>query len=332
VRRCHLPRRLVAGLAALGVVTLTACSGQSVSVSDPPPDRLAYPVVAAGQARSVLDAVEAALAAGVRPTGTVDARLVGPYRDLAVAGARIAAERKRKAAAPEHVERQLLIVPSSTAWPRFFVAVGHSSAASTPVLRVLTSDSARTPYGLWAEPALLPGVALPETTPATTGSPALAASATGLVLSPKEVLSAFAGYLNDGARTTTLHPFERSVYSDQLIQRLAADRKVAKKVGGTVTSTHTPAVTAPLALRTADGGALVIGELTQKYVLTVKKGKGSVRIDDKDLQALAGGKKSFSTSITRTAVEVLVFSVPSQGNGSITVIAAQKGDVRASAK
>lgn len=325
-------RRLLAlaGCSAL----LAACGAQPVTVSDPAPDDVAYPVVAAGQARSVLDAVDAALTRPVPKNGdAVDARLVGPYRELAVADAAVAAERKRKPTAPATVERQQLIVPSSTGWPRFFVTVGTSSVASTPVLRVLTSSSARDPYGLWAEPVLIPGVTLPQVDAATTGSPAVSADASGLVLTPKEVLSRFAGYLNGGARTSASAPFRRSVYSDQLLQRLAGDKRVAKKVGGTVTSKHSVVEdTPPLAVRTADGGALVIGELSQKYVLTVKKGKGTIRIDDKDLQALAGGKKSFSSSITRTALEVVVFSVPPRGKGQITVVAAQKGDVKATAK
>jgi hypothetical protein len=318
------------GLAGL----LAACGAQPVTVTDPAPDDVAYPVVAAGQARSVLDAVDGALARTVPKNGkNVDARLVGPYRELAVADAAVAAKRKRKPTAAATVERQQLIVPSSTGWPRFFVTVGPSSATSTPVLRVLRSRSARDPYGLWAEPVLIPGVTLPQVNAATSGAPAVSADAGGLVLAPKEVLSRFASYLNGGAKMTASTPFRRSVYSDQLLARLAGDKKVAKKVGGTVSSKHSVVGdTPPLAVRTADGGALVFGELSQKYVLTVKKGKGSIRIDDKDLQALAGGKTSFSSSITRTALEVVVFSVPPRGKGQITVVAAQKGDVRATAK
>jgi hypothetical protein len=318
------------GCAAL----LAACGAQPVEVSDPAPDDVAYPVVAPGQARSVLDAVDGALDNAVPKNGkNVDARVLGPYRDFAVADALVAAERKRGPRKPATVERQQLIVPTSTGWPRFFVAVGSSTAASTPVLRVLRSTSAREPYGLWAEPVLLPGVTLPQVNSATTGAAAVSADSGGLVLAPKEVLSRFASYLNGGARTTSSAPFRRSVYSDQLLQRLAGDKKVAKKVGGTVSSTHSVVGgTSPLAVRTADGGALVIGELSQKYVVTVKKGKGSIKIDDADLRALTGGKKSFSSSITRTALEVVVFSVPPRGKGQITVVAAQKGDVKATAK
>ena len=320
------------GVAAAVVLALTlaGCTASSHQVADPPADTSAHPVVALGQAGSVLNAVQAALVRGVTAkdtASTVDARLVGPFRDLELAQARIAAELKTKAATPSTVQQPRLIVASSQAWPRFFIAVGTTNDAATPVLRVLLSAAPRSPYGLWAEATMLPGATLPLTAPETTGSAVLPADAGGLVATPKEVLSGYAGYLNAGAKTTQSRQFRRGVYSDQLLQALAADRKELKAVA-TVSSTHTPGPGAPLALRTADGGALVIGELQQNYVITIKKGKGSVTVD-KNLAALAGGQKKIKKSLTRTAVEVVVFHVPPRGKGVITVIAAQKGDVKA---
>jgi len=326
------------------VLVLAACGSGVTEVTDPPPDPIAHPVVAVAQAGRVLDAVESALLTGVDakdpasaaedPSSTANGRLLGPYRELALAGARIAAERGTKVAEPARVERLRLIVPATGRWPRFFVAVGNTSTTSTPVLRVLRSATPREPYGLWAEAVMLPGVTLPQTAPATTGSALVPANADGLVATPKEVLSGFAGYLNAGATPAASQQFRPSIFSDQLLQRLAGDRKALKAVA-TVTSTHTVGgarsgeQSEPLALRTADGGALVFGELKQDYVITVKKGKGAVDVTDQDLAALAGGQKKIKTSLTRTAVEIVVLNVPPSGKGLITVIAAQKGDVKA---
>jgi hypothetical protein len=333
----------------LGVGTLSACAGSGRQVSDPPPARATYPVVAAGQAGSVLDAVDAALVRGVTAkdtASTVDARLLGPYQELELANAKIAAARKKDPPKPARMRRLRLIVPIAQfgqadqsdpvdriaqGWPRFFIAVGNTQDSSTPVLRVLTSATARSPYGLWAEATLLPGATLPPTAPADTGSAALAANATGLVTSPAEVLNGFAGYLNEGARTTASKQYRRSIFSDQLLQRLAADKKSLKAVA-TVSSKHTVGSVPPLTVRTAGGGALVIGELRQTYTVKVKKGTGKVKVKDNDLAALADGKKQFATSFTRTAVEVVVFNVPPRGRGLITLIAAEKGDVKAVAK
>lgn len=320
-----------AALLGPAVLALAACGSDARVVSEPAPDPRAYPVVTVGQARGVLDAVEGALVRGVGPKDsaqTVDARLVGPFRELAIARARVAAERKREPAAPADVEQLRLIVPTSRAWPRFFVAVGKSSEASTYLLRVLTSAGPRSPYGLWAEPTMLPGATLPETAPAGQGTEILPVDAPGLVATPREVIEGYAGYLNAGAKTSDSRRFRRSAYSDQVLQRLAGDRKALKAVAD-VRSKHVATSRPPLALRTSDGGALVIGELEQQYVVTVKKGKGKVRLKDRDLAALAGGKKQFTQRITRTALEVLVFAVPPGGRGPITVVAAQKGDIKA---
>jgi hypothetical protein len=318
---------------ALLTISLGSCSiGGGQTVNDPAPDTAAYPVVAAGQARSVLDAVEGALVRGVDPKHptVVDARLLGPFRDLAIAQARIALERKKRVPRPARVERLRLIVPADREWPRFFIAVGNSNQASTPVLRVLSSPAPRSPYGLWAEATMLPGATLPETAPSSNGSPLLPDNAGGLVASPAEALTGFAGYLNGGARTTVSKQYRRSIYSDQLEQQLSSDR-VGLKGAGTVSSHHTVGASPALALRTTDGGALVVGELKQSYVITVKHGR-KINVSDQNLAALANGKSQFSKSFTRTAVEVVVFKVPPRGKGLITVIAAQKGDVKAVAQ
>jgi len=332
-RRTKGMSTLIRPVAILGplALLLAACGSGATKVSDPPPDQVAHPVVAVGQAGSVLDAVQSALLTGVNPKDTsspVASRLLGPFRELALADARIAAARKTKVAEPARVERLRLIVPTTKSWPRFFVSVGNTSTSSTPVLRVLNSSTPRSPYGLWAEAVMLPGATLPETAPAGTGSALVAPDTDGLVATPKEALSAFAGYLNAGAKSTASKEFRRSVFSDQLLQRLVADQKALKAVA-TVSSRHSVGPSGPLALRTADGGALVFGELKQEYVITVKKGKGAVDVTDQDLAALAGGQKKIKTSLTRTAVEIVVLQVPPRGKGLITVIAAQKGDVKA---
>jgi hypothetical protein len=312
------------------LLVLAGCGSGATEVAEPPPDRAAHPVVAVGQARSVLDAVESALirAADVKATSNTDARLVGPYRAITLADAQTAAKRKTQLAKPAPLEQLRLIVPTTQSWPRFFVAVGTTSTTATPVVRVLTSSAPRSPYGLWAEALMLPGATLPETAPATAGSALVAPDAGGLVATPKEALSGFAGYLNAAAASTSSKLFQRSVYSDQLLQRLTDDRKALKAVA-TISSKHTVGAAEPLALRTADGGALVFGELKQEYVITVTKGKGAVDVTDKNLAALAGGQNKIKKSLTRTAVEIVVLNVPPRGKGSITVIAAQKGDVKA---
>jgi hypothetical protein len=329
--RARRPVTVAAGALAAALV-LAGCASGGDSVTDPPADTSAYPVVQIGQAGSVLDAVQTALDNGVSTTTPVDARLVGPFRQLALAQAKEADQRKAKLPKAAAMTSSRLIVPVGHDWPRFFVAVGAQSDAATPVIRVMDSSAARAPYGLWAEAPMLPGATLPETASATNGSPLVDANESGLVAVPADVASSFATYLNDGAKTTTARPFTRSVFSDQLTAQLTKDQKALKPVA-TVSSTQSTVSGSPtLAIRTQDGGALVVAELTQKYVVTVKKGKGTVKVSDKSLAALAGGKTQFSKSFTRTALEVVVFDVPERGQGRISVVAVQKGDISAALK
>lgn len=326
-------RRIALGL-LLAPLLLAGCGQEDVLVSAPRAETEVYPVVESGQAPSILDAVDQAVAAGVGAKDTAktaDARLSGPYLELRLAQARVAAERRTKTGEPAEVTREALIVPRSAGWPRFFLAVGRSENVATYVVRVLRSDSARDPYGLWAETIMLPGAALPD---AGQDASALTGDADGLLLGPEEAIAGFAGYLNGEGKGKGAEDFRRSEYSDQLLQRLDADQEGLEQVA-TVSSKHVAADEAPMAMRTADGGALVIGRLRQTYTVKVKPDSGKVKVKDADLAALAGGKDElqFSKSFTRSAVEVVVLHVPAKDSKErIRVVAAEKGDVEAEVK
>ncbi|MCE0539049.1 hypothetical protein LWF15_26465 [Kineosporia rhizophila] len=326
-------RRTALGL-LLTPLVVAGCGQEPLVVSAPAADTQVYPVVEAGQAKAILDAVDSAVAAGVSAKDTeetADARLTGPYLQIRLAQARVADELGKKLGAAAEVTREALIVPRNAAWPRFFLAVGRSEQASTYLVRVLRSDSARDPYGLWAETMMLPGASLPET--AQDGS-VLAADTDDLLLSPEEAIDGFAGYLNGKGKGKGAENFRRSEYSDQLLQQLAADEEGLEQVA-TVSSRHTAADEAPMVMRTDDGGALVVGQLRQTYTVKVKPDSGKVKVKDADLAALAGEKDElqFAESFTRSAVEVVVLHVPAKDSKErIRVVAAEKGDVKAVVK
>lgn len=325
-----ITRRSTLGL-LLTPLLMSACGQDELLVTAPKADTTAYPFVDSGQAGSVLDAVDRVVAAGVTAhdtTATADARLSGPHLEILLARARVAAERKEKVATAAEVSREALVVPRGTGWPRFFLAVGRSDDASTYLVQVLRSPTVQDPYGLWAQTLMLPGATLPDT---TREAAALSGAADGLLLTPAEAVEGFAGYLNGKGKGRSAEHFRSSEYSDQLLQQLADDQKDLKEVA-TVSSKHVAVDEAPMAMRTDDAGALVIGRLRQTYTVTVKQGSGKVKVKDADLAALAGGKDEiqFSRSFTRTAVEVVVLHVPAkESTERIRVVAAEKGDVKA---
>ena len=317
---------LVAALVATSA-GLAACGGGEQRVTPVAADATGYPVVAVPQAAGILDAVDDAVAAGTtqRTPKAFGDRVTGPYRNFALAKGKVDKARKVKPIVPEF-ERLRLLVPEVTAWPRFFVAVGNSSVASTPVLRVLLSPAARAQYGLWSELTMLPGATVPEVAAPGTGAPALAQDDTSLAVTPKDVMTKFASHLSSGGKSEA-SLFKADEFSEQVIARYNTDRK-RLAAAATVSSTHTPDLRTVFTLRTTDGGAIVIGALTQKYTVAVEQGQPGAKVDPA-LAALANGKVTFGKSFTRTAVEVVAFAVPKRGGGPVTVIAAQKGDIAA---
>jgi hypothetical protein len=195
---------------------------------------------------------------------------------------------------------------------------------------LFVSPSARAPYGLWAQLHLLPGAALPAAAPGAAGVQALAPTAQGLVMTPAAVAARYADVLNRGAVSGYASSFARDDFRAQVEQRLAADRAAIVTPGfATLSSAHTPIPGAVYALRTSDGGALVLVALRQVYVAVVRSGAVTV---DADLAALAGraGRLQFTRSLTRTSVEVLAFQVPATTlGGPVRLVAASKADTSA---
>jgi hypothetical protein len=222
---------------------------------------------------------------------------------------------------------QRVIVPSQSGWPRWFLAVGTAPAHSTPVLSVLYSPSARAPYGLWAQLALLPGEQLPGVAPADRGAPVLRPDAGGLLLTPQDTAGGYADVLTRGAASPFATKYAPDTFRQQVTGQLGHDRALFLRLG-TVAARHTVQPARTLALGTADSGAIVISVLTQTYLVTVQPGAGTVKVDPA-LAALAG-RDRFARRVTRTSQEVVAFVVPAAGStDKIHIVAAAKTDLAA---
>lgn len=292
-----------------------------------------HPVVIAAQAKGILDKVSSAAAAATSAGSAGSApglgpRMVGPQREALVASLGLPARLRPDGPATD-LAWQRLLVPARTGWPRWFVAVGSSTSRSTPVVWVLESSQARAPYGLWGELAMLPGAQLPEVARADRGAPELSGDATGLLMSPNDVVSGYADVLAAGNGSRYAGSFAPDVFRDQVLRKAAGDRVQLLRLRGGVTSQHVVQGT-PLALRTADGGALVIAALTETYTVKVPADAGSVTVGDPAVSALAG-RASFTRQVVQTSSELVAFSVPpASGGGQVRVVAAAKTHLSAS--
>jgi hypothetical protein len=289
-----------------------------------PAEADSYPMVAGQQAGKVLATLDAESSSGTGPAN----RLTGPYLQILSARRKQAAANKQPQPIPAAPSNTSLVIPAGSTGPRFFLAVGERAGQSTPALRLLVSSNARVPFALWADLVMLPGATLPAVAAPTQGAPVLAGTdGTGLVSSPADALSRYADMLTRGAASPDAAAFATNTFTTQVSAQQQKDSTSLAKVAA-VTSTHTaaPAPAPIFAVRTADRGALVIGQLNQKVSIVLKPGAGTVKVDDPDVAALAG-KSQFSKQVTRIATEVVALYLPPAGGGQIQVIAAEKADV-----
>lgn len=330
VRRGGGGRRGRVALTAVPVLTallLSGCQEDEVHMAAAGPEVGPSTAVTVAQAKEISTRVQDALAAGneAQKVSAFGPRVTGPYRELAAA--RMAVEKRKKVDGPavSSLGDVRHLVPIQPRWPRFFVLAGRSSSSVTPVLRVLRSEEPRDPYALWAELTFVPGATLPSVAGPARGAEALPPDASGLVMTPAQAVSRYAQVLEKGTAAKHAKSFARDELREQLAQRLAEDRKALKGIAGDYTDTHAVDEDSVLALRTADGGALVVGLLREKYVITVRSGAGKITPRG-DLARLAK-RSSFTKKLTRTSLEVVALAVPRAGGGNVRLIAAQKGDV-----
>lgn len=313
--------------AGLVAAALAACSRVETGTPTAEP---ATPAVLPGQAQHVLDQVDAALAGAVpaKNARLLGTRVVGPASREWTARLTVAAARKQNLTAPSPLQVKRLVLPAVSPWPRWFVAAGTLTGEPTPVVRVFRSVTARDPYGLWGELSLLPGASLPALASPLTGTPVVAPNdGQGLVAAPAAVVDAYAKALTAGS--TAASQFAPDQFREDVAGQTAEDRRKLGAAGiAEVGNQHRPSADGLVALRTQDGGALVIAALEQLYDVKVSPGKGSVGIQDPDLAALAR-TSSIGRSLRRTSVETVAFRVPPTGGGPVTVIAAAKADVSA---
>jgi hypothetical protein len=323
--------RVLTGFTMLAVLALAACGGGDLTPSTPDAVGV-HPAVTPRQAVQILANVDAAVVRGMnaRDVTQFAGRVVGPERDALAAAIKVQAVLKLSPTAPPAPSKPRLLTTTAGPWPRWFMVAGSNPSEPTPLLRLLYSPDPRSPYGLWSQLDLLPGDTLPDVASPTTGAVRLAADASGLVASPSAVITHYTDLLNRGDASAYRNDFSADQFRTELNNQLKTDRAAAGSIGvGAVMSSHSVAPGPVFALATVNGGALVIGRVDQKYMVTVTRGRGSVQLDQQ-LAALAG-RVAVGVRLERTAAQTLAFYVPRAGSaGKVTLLAASKADIAAS--
>jgi hypothetical protein len=283
-----------------------------------------------GEATQVLDAAEQA-----QDPAALAVRVVGPEQELRAAAYAIRRAGATPAAtgAADDLTPQTWLVPRQSAWPRWFVSVTQPGADRKPSMVVLRSESARTPYRVWAQPSLLPGASLPATAAPVDGVVALkTASAAGLVASPEDVAIRYAQVLDAGPASPLAGQFGADAYRDGVQASTVQQSDALRAVGGSLTQQRSVVPGSVTALRTTKGGALVFAELRWQSTLTGPPGGLAGKLDPA-VAALAGRPEALGVTLVRD--EVLVFEVPPAGASGaaakVQLLAAESGPVSATA-
>lgn len=207
-------------------------------------------------------------------------------------------------------------IPKKAGWPRWFVAdTAANKGGAARWLLVFTRNDLSEPWQVAYLTLLAPSAVPKFKTDKDGWAEAVPANSAELAVAPGELSQSYATYLKSGGTA-----FADGAHTSGW----RADREKATKPGLAVQFLDQPLTSgdyAPLALRTADGGALVF--FTTRYFQKETAAEGtSVPAQSKDVQALTTGEVEQSLTLQLVSNEVALD--PKRG-GKVSVLGRIEG-------
>ncbi|MEV0484398.1 hypothetical protein AB0I69_27760 [Streptomyces sp. NPDC050508] len=207
-------------------------------------------------------------------------------------------------------------IPKKAGWPRWFVAdTAANKGGGVRWLLVFTRNDLSEPWQVAYLTLLAPSAVPKFKTDKDGWAEAVPANSTELAVAPGKLSQSYATYLKSGGTD-----FADGTHTSGW----RADREKATKPGLAVQFLDQPLTSgdyAPLALRTADGGALVF--FTTRYFQKETAAEGtSVPTQNKDVQALTTGEVEQSLTLQLVSNEVALD--PKRG-GKVSVLGRIEG-------
>jgi hypothetical protein len=203
-------------------------------------------------------------------------------------------------------------IPKKPGWPRWFVADAKGNeGGSARWLLVFTRSALGRPWQVAYLTLVAPGDVPKFKTDKDGWAEAVPADATGQAVPPGELSKGYATYLKNGGKTFADGSYTSVWRTDR--------EKQARKPGLVRQYIDEPLTRddyAPLALRTADGGALVFFASHHFEKRTAAPGT-SVQVPNKDVQALTKGEVKQSLTLEFVSNEV---ALDPAGSGSVSVL------------
>lgn len=300
---------------ALTVVTALSLAACATPLPEPQPEAVPAVVpsaVTAEQVQDVLADVSAVLAEADEQHSVelLDGRVTGPARETRQVEYALRLAGDTEAITPIPAEVQTIIAPQTDAWPRPVMVVTQPPAdLQPPLLLALQQDEPRSQYRLWAWVRLFPGAEMPATAQPQLGSPVVAPDSDSLSVPPGEVIGQYVDLLTNGDAS----PHAAVFAQDPLRVGIAATRDAYGTVvgeNGTLAETYAPMPSGPIAMATADGGAIVVGGF--RTVTTITLSESTLNIGDQTAALL--GKASVRTNLALTWLSMVAFAIPPAGS------------------
>ncbi|MFE8014960.1 hypothetical protein ACFU3O_19755 [Streptomyces antibioticus] len=209
-------------------------------------------------------------------------------------------------------------IPKKAGWPRWFVADAKSNkGGSARWVLVFTRDDLAEPWQAAYLTLVAPG-ALPEFSEDADGwARDVPADAPELSVPPRDMSKEYATYLKSGGDT-----FKDGAYTTTLRTTRAKNSTKPGLVQQYIDESLTEGDFAPLALRTADGGALVFFS-THHYVKQTAAAGASVPAPNQSVRALTTGE--IKQSLTMEFVANGIALDPATVGGEVTVLSRLEG-------
>lgn len=323
-------RRLILGgglLAASGALAGCSDPEPQPSVPDGPKAASPFPVVSSSQLDRVMAAIGESLTAAdqAKDPARLAPRITGTAAEVRTKAYEIIGKAPEFAdtLATPSAEVKVPITTLSDTFPRHAIAlVGDGAGTGQPYFVALQQEDARAPYVTWGWAQLVETKELPEVPDPTNGAETVPPDADDLVMNPMDALARYAGILSSGDAADpddriAPDPFQQSLHEDIWKERAGLNQGVERDSAAVISEAYTVHDGEYAGLRTADGGALVMGTMRSSRTVQVKPNATvSYENDPNWVPLKLAGRASFTSTFVRDSAEVVVLHIPTADSGT----------------
>lgn len=317
--------RTAAALAAVAVSgMLTACAQELPTPTPEAP--VAAAMVSEAQERKILDKVSGVVGEVTKKSDAdaLKSRLTGPALDIRTTQLDVAAKRKDTEPLTDlSMEMQQVILPADPEWPRnSFAITVQPKDLTTPVLMGFEQSDARSQYKLWGWVRLLPGVTMPRFAEAGLGSAAVSPDDTSLTTTPTDAVKQYASVLTVDSKSKYADNFADDALRQILRDygKLQVDAINKEECDGAFKVAYEPTKDPVKAVRTADGGALVMAAMISKETITAREEGCEIGPPTKTTQALWGDADQTNVVEVNYKDMVAMYVPPKESEDQVSLV------------